>query len=153
MCKRLFLRDSIRRSRWCAYIGTVQHAGSLSCRLFTGPLLDYAGGCLFMHSNSPFTVLDSCLLTFLPTLQECTMDVRWFSLFISDFDTPHPFGSCSRLVPNGGALGTLSRVELGIYSEREPKPSAYTTTERPRGEFTMRSFRFLGKGVSTGLQA
>ena len=81
-----------------------------------------------MHSNSPFTVLDSCLLTFLPTLQECTMDVRWFSLFISDF-------------------------ELGIYSEREPKPAAYTTTERPRGEFTVRSFRFLGKGVSTGLQA
>src|SRR5450830_373932 len=128
MCKRLFHRDSTRRLRWYTCIDTVQHAGPLSCRLFTGPLFDYAGGCLLMHSNSPFTVLDSCLLTFLPTLQECIMDVRWFPLFISDF-------------------------ELGIYSEREPKPSVYATTERPHGEFTVRSFRFLGKGVSTGLQA
>jgi hypothetical protein len=46
-------------------------------------------------------VLDPRLLTFLVILQELTMDIRWFPNFVSYLDSPHPFGSCSRLVPDG----------------------------------------------------
>jgi len=61
------------------------------------------------------------------------MDVRYFLFFVSDLD----------------ALSeTLSRVR----SEQGFKFAAYATIKRPHGEFAVRSFRFLGKGVSTGLQ-
>lgn len=64
------------------------------------------------------------LLTFLTTLQECTMDTRWFPLFVSYLDSPHPFGSCSRLVPDDCVLDSLGRAASTVRSEQGPKPSA-----------------------------
>ena len=87
-----------------------------------------------MHSNSSFTVLGPCLLTFLPTLQELAMDIRWLSLFVLYLDSP------SRTMPE-------------IRSKQESKSTAYAAIRRPRGKHAVRSFRFLGKGVSPGLQA
>ena len=52
------------------------------------------------------TVIGSCLLTFLPTLRQLAMDIKWLSLFVSYLDSPHPSGSCSGLVPDGFALGS-----------------------------------------------
>jgi len=129
---------------------TVQHVEPLSHRLFTDPR---ASLCRHMRSNSPFTVLGICLLTFLSTLQELAMDIRWLSLLTSNLDPLHPFGSYSRFVPDGCASGALSRTLPGLRSERGPKSTACAATRRPRGEYAVKSFRFLGKGASTGLQA
>src|SRR5450756_2441100 len=106
-----------------------------------------------MRSNSPFTVLGPCLLTFLPTLRQLAMGIRWLSLFVLYLDSPHPLGSCSRLVPDGCASGSPSRTLPGVRSERGPKSTACAATRRPRGEYAVKSFRFLGKGAPTGLQA
>ena len=127
--------------------------GSARYSLFTDPLLRHAGRCRQTHSNSPFMVLSIYLLTFLSSLQECIMDTRWSPLFVSYLDSPHPFGSCSRFVPDGCASGSPSRTLPGVSSERGPKPSACAATRRPRGEYTVRSCRFLERGGSTGLQA
>src|SRR5664280_883590 len=106
-----------------------------------------------MSSYNDFMVLCLCLLTFLSILREFTMDIKWFLVFVSYLDSPHPFGSCSRLVPDGCASDPPDRILPGICSEQEPKPSACAVTRRPHGKYVVRSFRFLGKGVSTGLQA
>src|SRR5450830_951551 len=129
---------------------TVQHVEPLSHRLFTDPR---ASLCRHMRSNSPFTVLGPCLLTFLPTLQELAMGIRWLSLLTSNLDPLHPLGSCSHLVPDGCASDPPSRTMLEIRSKQGSKPSACAAIRRSRGKHAMRSFRFLGKGASTGLQA
>src|SRR5450756_97499 len=105
-----------------------------------------------MRSNSPFTVLSICLLTFLPTLRQLAMGIRWLSLFVLYRGSPHSFGSCSRLVPDGCASDAPSRTMPEIRSEQGPKLTACAATRRPRGEYAVKSFRFLGEGVSTGLQ-
>ena len=127
--------------------------GSAWYSLFTDSLLRHAGRCRKTHSNSPFTVLNICLLTFLSTLQECIMDTRWFPLFVLYLGSPHPLGSCSRFVPDGCASDSPSRTLPGVRSERGSKPTACAATRRPCGEYAVKSFRFLGKGASTGLQA
>src|SRR5664280_988860 len=107
-----------------------------------------------MHSYGPFTVLGPCLLTFLPTLRQLAMDITWLTLLVSHTGSSLPFGLCSRLVPDGFASDSLtSRALSGVYSKQGPKPSACAITRRPRGKHAVRSFRFLGKGVSTDLQA
>jgi len=87
-----------------------------------------------MNSNSPFAVLSICLLTFLPTLRQLAMDIRWLSLFVLYRGSPHPFGSCSRLVPDGCASDALSRTLPGVRSEQGPKSTACAATRRPRGK-------------------
>jgi len=64
---------------------TVQHVQPVFCSLFADPR---ALSCCHMRSNSSFTVLGPCLLTFLPTLQELAMDIRWLSLFVLYLDSP-----------------------------------------------------------------
>jgi len=129
---------------------TVQRVEPLLYGLLTDPR---APSCRLIHSNGSFMVLSLSLLTFLSTLQECAMDTRWFSFFVSYLGSPHSFGLCSRLVPDGCALDSPSRTLPGVHSKQGPKPSACAATRRPRGKHAVRSFRFLGKGVSIGLQA
>src|SRR5450756_1209371 len=116
-------------------------------------VLGHAGRCRYMRSNSSFAVLGPCLLTFLPTLRQLAMDIRRLSLFVLYFGSPHPVGLCSRLVPDGCASDSLSRTMPEVRSEQGPKSTACAATRRPRGEYAVKSFRFLGEGVSTGLQA
>jgi hypothetical protein len=92
------------------------------------------------------------ILTFPTLLQEFTMDIGSFPLFVSYLDSPHPFGSCSRLVPDGCALDSLNRIPPGTRSEQGPKPLACATTRRPHGLCTMRSSRVLGKEAPASLQ-
>jgi hypothetical protein len=108
-----------------------------------------------------FTLIDAtrvlmgphiCVLTFLLLLQEFTMDIGSFPLFVSYLDSPHPFGSCSRLVPDGCALDSLNRIPPGVRSEQGPKPLACATSRRPHGQSTMRSSRVLGKEAPAGPQ-
>ena len=98
------------------------------------------------------TVIGSCLLTFLPTLRQLAMDIRWLSLFVLYRGSPHPFGSYSRFVPDGVISDAPSRTLPGVRSEQGPKLTACAVTGRPRGKHAVKSFRFLGEGVSTGLQ-
>src|SRR5450756_115871 len=98
------------------------------------------------------TVIGSCLLIFLSTLRQLAMDIRWLFLLVSHIGSPHPFGLCSHLVPDGYASDSPSRTLPGARSEQRPKPSVCAATRRPRGEYAVRSCRFLGKGGSTGLQ-
>lgn len=100
-----------------------------------------------------FMVSSLRLLTSLSTLRECIMDIGCFPLFVSYIDSPHPYGSCSRLGPDGCALNSPSPTPPGVCGEKGPKPSACAANRRPPGERAVRSFRFLGKGVSPGLQA
>src|SRR5450756_102194 len=113
-------------------------------------VLRHAGRCCYMRSNSSFAVL--FLLTFLPTLRQLAMDIRRLPFLASYIGTPHPFGSCSRLVPDGCASDSLSRTMPEIRSKQESKSTVCAVTRRCRGKYAMRSFRFLGEGVSTGLQ-
>src|ERR1035437_2221086 len=106
-----------------------------------------------MHSYSPFTVLGPCLLTFLPTLRQLAMDITWLTLLVLHIGSSLPFSSCSRLEPDGCASDPPDRILPGICSEQGPTSSACAVTRRPHGKYVVRSFRFLGKGVSTDLQA
>ena len=85
------------------------------------------------------------VLTFLTLLQDFSMDIGSFPLVVSYLDSPHPFGSCSRLVPDGCALDSLNRIPPGTRSEQGPKPLACATTRRPHGPSVMGSSRVLGK--------
>jgi len=115
-------------------------------------VLRHAGRCRYMRSYSPFAVLGPCLLTFLPTLQQLAMDIRRLPFLASYIGTPHSFGSCSRLVPDGVISDAPSRTLPGVRSEQGPKLTACAATRRPRGKHAVKSFHFLGKGVSAGLQ-
>ena len=106
-----------------------------------------------MRSYNDSMVLYPCLLTFLPTQRKLAMNIKRLSLFVLYLGPSHPFGSCSRLVPDGCALDLPDRILPGICSEQGPKSSACAVTRRPHGKYVVRSFRFLGKGVSTDLQA
>jgi hypothetical protein len=80
-----------------------------------------------------------------------SMGISWFLLIVSYLDSGHPFGACSRLVPEDGPPHVPGETLPGIRFDSKPKHSAGIT--RPHDQNVVSFFCSLGKEVSADTQA